>query len=140
VLEIWNKLDKWAAASPAPESGNTTASLGAALPAEARPDAIALSAKQGTGLEALRQRLLQLAGWQAAPEGVFMARERHVQALARTTEHVELASAHLRQQAQALDLLAEELRLAHAALSEITGEFTPDDLLGEIFTRFCIGK
>jgi tRNA modification GTPase len=125
VLEIWNKLDKW---------GGTT------LPTEARPDAIALSAKQGTGLEALRQRLLQLAGWQAAPEGVFMARERHVQALARTTEHVELASAHLRQQAQALDLLAEELRLAHAALSEITGEFTPDDLLGEIFTRFCIGK
>jgi tRNA modification GTPase len=125
VLEVWNKLDKL----DKPQ-----------LPAEATDKGIALSAKKGTGLEALRQRLLQLAGWQASPEGVFMARERHVQALTLTASHVEQAQVHLQTQAQALDLLAEELRLAQAALSDITGEFTPDDLLGEIFTRFCIGK
>ena len=141
VLEIWNKLDKWRPASDAQTNAAESANpQGGALPAEARADAIALSAKQGTGLEALRQRLLQLAGWQAAPEGVFMARERHVQALARTAEHVDLACAHLRQ----TQLLGQQIQrvglLAQAALSEITGEFTPDDLLGEIFTRFCIGK
>jgi tRNA modification GTPase len=69
-----------------------------------------------------------------------MARERHLHALAHTANHVSLAEQHMAAQAHALDLLAEELRLAQNALSEITGEFTPDDLLGEIFTRFCIGK
>jgi tRNA modification GTPase len=125
VLEIWNKSDK------AEQAG---------LPDAAAQGAIALSAKTGTGLDVLRTRLLQLAGWQASPEGVFMARERHIQALSLTALHVDLAVQHIAAQAQALDLLAEELRLAQNALSEITGEFTPDDLLGEIFTRFCIGK
>ena len=69
-----------------------------------------------------------------------MARERHVQALAAVQAHLELAAEHLAAQAQSLDLLAEELRLAQHALNEITGEFTSDDLLGEIFSRFCIGK
>ncbi len=101
---------------------------------------LALSAKTGAGLDALRQRLLQIVGWQSAPEGVFIARERHVHALRRVAGHVELASAHLNTPAPALDILAEELRLAQNALNEITGEFTPDDLLGEIFGKFCIGK
>ena len=101
---------------------------------------LTISAKTGAGLDALRQRLLQIVGWQSAPEGVFIARERHVQALERVATHVELADAHLNTPQPALDILAEELRLAQNALNEITGEFSPDDLLGEIFGKFCIGK
>ena len=101
---------------------------------------MALSAKSGEGLAELRQRLLQMAGWQPASEGVFMARERHLQALARVDNHLTQAQQWLGAQAEHLDLLAEELRLAQHALGEITGEFTADDLLGEIFSRFCIGK
>jgi tRNA modification GTPase len=95
-----------------------------------------LSAKQGEGMDLLRQRLLELAGWQSAGEGSFMARKRHLEALRE-------AAAHLAQSGQVLiqlELFAEELRQAQAALSSITGEFTADDLLGEIFCRFCIGK
>ena len=108
--------------------------------APAAPDGVTLSALTGQGLEDLRRALLRLAGWQALPEGLFIARARHVDALQRTAEHLS----HARQQAEradaALDLLAEDLRLAHQALGEITGAFTPDDLLAEIFGRFCIGK
>jgi tRNA modification GTPase len=103
-------------------------------------DGIAVSAKASDGLEALRRRLLTLAGWHAQPEGVFIARTRHVHALRRTAQHLINAMDLAEQADAALDLLAEELRLAHNALSEITGEFTADDLLGEIFSRFCIGK
>jgi tRNA modification GTPase len=81
-----------------------------------------------------------VAGWQAVPEGIYLARARHVQALGRVTEHLGFAAAHLSARAQSLDLLAEELRLAQNALNEITGEFGSDDLLGVIFSRFCIGK
>ncbi|KQW46701.1 MULTISPECIES: tRNA uridine-5-carboxymethylaminomethyl(34) synthesis GTPase MnmE [unclassified Roseateles] len=101
---------------------------------------IALSLKTGDGLESLRQRLLLTAGWQAVPEGLFIARERHVQALARTAEHLMLAREVAAQRDAALDLLAEELRLAHDALGEITGAFSADELLGVIFSSFCIGK
>lgn len=123
VLDVWNKQD----AAPA-----------AAVPATAR--GIALSAKTGLGIEALREQLLAMAGWQSVPEGVYLARARHVQALGRVQTHLELAANHLAAQAQLLDLLAEELRLAQNALNEITGEFGADDLLGVIFSRFCIGK
>jgi tRNA modification GTPase len=122
-IEVWNKAD--AVVAP-----------GAALP----PGALALSAKTGAGLETLRQALLQRAGWQAAPEGVFIARTRHVEALRRTLEHLRAAQAHAAVRDAALDLLAEELRLAHRVLASITGEFGVEDLLGEIFGRFCIGK
>jgi tRNA modification GTPase len=88
----------------------------------------------------LRHRLLELAGWQPAAEGVYIARERHVQALLRVHTHLEQAAAQWAAQAQALELLAEELRLAQNALNEITGEFSSDDLLGVIFASFCIGK
>ncbi|HEV6968001.1 tRNA uridine-5-carboxymethylaminomethyl(34) synthesis GTPase MnmE [Roseateles sp.] len=108
--------------------------------AAAPPGEIALSLKTGEGLEALRRRLLQTAGWQAVPEGLFIARERHVQALARTAEHLAQARAIAAQRDAALDLLAEELRLAHDALGEITGAFSADELLGVIFSSFCIGK
>jgi tRNA modification GTPase len=101
---------------------------------------LALSARTGEGLQALRQRLLDIAGWQQASEGLYIARARHVQALAQVQEHLALASHHLAAQAQSLDLLAEELRQAQNALNAITGEFTADDLLGVIFSSFCIGK
>ncbi len=111
-----------------------------AAPAGLAGDGLALSAKTGEGIAALRGKLLELAGWHAQPEGLFIARTRHVQALRRTGEHVAQAQALVANADAALDLLAEELRLAHNALGEITGAFTPDDLLGEIFSRFCIGK
>ena len=120
VIEVWNKLD--------------------AATAPGLPEGLQLSAKTGAGLDALRQKLLQVAGWQSGSEGVFMARERHVQALRQTQSHLRQAQLHLASQTQALDLLAEELRLAQNALGEITGEFTSDDLLGVIFSSFCIGK
>ena len=109
--------------------------------ATAAPDGeLALSARTGDGLQALRQALLQRVGWHAAPEGLFIARTRHVQALQRTRAHLQLARQRLEEPAAALELLAEELRQAHDALVEITGAFSADDLLGEIFSRFCIGK
>ncbi|EGI75724.1 tRNA uridine-5-carboxymethylaminomethyl(34) synthesis GTPase MnmE [Hylemonella gracilis] len=120
VIHIWNKHDQ------APEAVN-------------RPG-ISLSAKTGAGLDLLRQALLRTVGWQSAPEGLFLARERHVQALRSVSRHLQAAECHLDEKALALDLLAEELRLAQNALNEITGEFTSDDLLGVIFSRFCIGK
>ncbi|MBI3431691.1 MAG: tRNA uridine-5-carboxymethylaminomethyl(34) synthesis GTPase MnmE [Hydrogenophilales bacterium] len=95
-----------------------------------------LSAKTGAGVELLRDKLLETAGWQAAGEGTFMARARHLEALGRAADHLSVA----RESTGQLELFAEELRLAQAALSEITGEFTADDLLGEIFSKFCIGK
>jgi tRNA modification GTPase len=96
---------------------------------------IYLSAKTGAGLDLLRERLLALIGWHQE-SGVFMARERHIQALARAREYLLSAIGIADQR----ELLAEELRLAQAELGKITGEFTPDDLLGEIFSSFCIGK
>lgn len=97
---------------------------------------IYLSAKTGEGMDLLRQRLLEIAGWQPSGEGVFMARARHLEAMNQVRGHLDLAADLLMQP----ELFAEELRLAQEALNTITGEFTPDDLLGEIFSRFCIGK
>jgi len=111
-----------------------------AAPLAIEESAIVLSALTGQGLSELRRALLELAGWQAAPEGGFIARTRHVHALRRAAEHLARARAHVQQGDAALELLAEELRLAHQRLCEITGVFTADDLLGEIFGRFCIGK
>jgi tRNA modification GTPase len=120
VLDIWNKAD---ASDRHPNEG------------------IVISAKTGTGLEALRQALLDAAGWQTqGGEGLFMARERHIQAIHRVQNHLQQAAEHLINASHALDLLAEELRLAQNCLNEITGEFSSDDLLGVIFTQFCIGK
>jgi tRNA modification GTPase len=109
-------------------------------------NALTLSAKTGQGLDVLRQHLLRIAGWeQASAEGVYMARERHVQALHRVSQHLAQAHQHLGEGAHRptgvpLDLVAEELRLAQVALGQITGVFDADDLLGVIFSRFCIGK
>ena len=120
-LELYNKADH-PDARPAPADGLT------------------LSAATGQGLESLRQTLLARAGWQPSGEGLVTARARHVQALARTAHHLAQADQQLQGPEPELELLAEDLRLAHESLGEITGHFTPDDLLGEIFSRFCIGK
>ncbi len=119
VIDLWNKAD---AAEAVDRAG------------------LVLSARTGDGLQALRQRLLHEAGWQQASEGLYIARERHVQALLRVRDHLDIAQQHLAAQAQSLDLLAEELRQAQNALGDITGEFSADDLLGVIFSSFCIGK
>ncbi|MFN0186563.1 MAG: tRNA uridine-5-carboxymethylaminomethyl(34) synthesis GTPase MnmE [Aquabacterium sp.] len=100
---------------------------------------LAVSATSGEGLPALRRVLLELAGWQAVPEGAFIARQRHLDALARAARHLERAGGWLQGEA-AFELLAEELRAAHDALGDIVGRQSADDLLGEIFGRFCIGK
>ena len=95
-----------------------------------------LSAKADQGVELLRAELLRVAGWHRHGEDVILARERHLIALREALARVEAAL----DARHALELMAEELRLAQEAVNEITGEFTPDDLLGVIFSRFCIGK
>ena len=123
LLHVFNKVDAMPSPGAAPAVGG-----------------LAISATTGAGLQALRRSLLERAGWHASPEGVFIARTRHVQALHRTQAHLASAAAQLAPAMPALELLAEDLRLAQHALGDITGEFTADDLLGEIFSRFCIGK
>jgi tRNA modification GTPase len=98
--------------------------------------AIAVSAKTGQGMADLRAAIARAAGWSSTGESVFLARERHLRALGAAKEHLERAGAEKGR----WELFAEELRLAHDELSAITGAFTADDLLGEIFGRFCIGK
>jgi tRNA modification GTPase len=105
-------------------------------PGGAPHPAVTVSAKTGVGLDALKEAILRAAGWTSVGESVFLARERHLDALERARKHMEAGSGQL----ERWELFAEELRLAQAALSEITGVITADDLLGEIFCRFCIGK
>jgi len=97
---------------------------------------IRLSAKTGDGIALLREQLLAVGGWHEHGEDTFLARKRHLLALEDALAHVS----HAIELGHALELMAEELRLAHEALGEILGEFSADDLLGEIFSRFCIGK
>jgi tRNA modification GTPase len=132
IIDVWNKADAVDADIAAQHKSTASAS-------QTNPQ-ITISAKQGAGLDELRQTLLKVAGWQPAAEGVYIARERHVQALRQVSAHLGLAESQLKAKSQALDLLAEELRLAQNDLSAITGEFTSDDLLGVIFSKFCIGK
>ena len=126
VLRIWNKIDLSGhkpSVDPSAEAVN-----------------IYLSAHDHLGIDLLRAELLRIAGWQQTGESLFLARERHLIALRSARKHLDMAGQHAAQDDQMLDLFAEELRLAQAQLSSITGEFTPDDLLGVIFSRFCIGK
>ncbi len=97
---------------------------------------VSLSAKTGEGIELLRRALAEVIGWRGEAEGVFMARARHIEALREAKARLEQAQGETQRQ----ELFADELRRAHEALMSITGEVTPDDLLGEIFSRFCIGK
>ncbi len=126
VVRIWNKIDL---------SGHKAT-------VEPTPDAthVYLSAAEKEGIDLLRAELLRIAGWQQTGESLYLARERHLIALREARKHLNFAAAHAAQNDQSLDLFAEELRLAQDHLSSITGQFTPDDLLGVIFSRFCIGK
>ncbi|ATQ73100.1 tRNA uridine-5-carboxymethylaminomethyl(34) synthesis GTPase MnmE [Massilia violaceinigra] len=126
VLRVWNKIDLSGhkpSVNPTEEATN-----------------IYLSAHEHVGMDLLRAELLRIAGWQQTGESLFLARERHLIALRSAHKHLALAGEHAAQNDQSLDLFAEELRLAQAQLSSITGQFSSDDLLGVIFSRFCIGK
>ncbi|MFA7437872.1 tRNA uridine-5-carboxymethylaminomethyl(34) synthesis GTPase MnmE [Castellaniella sp.] len=129
VLDVFNKVDLLDEAA----REAATQRLGGA-------DVLMVSARSGEGLDALRRRLLQIAGWTPGSESPWLARARHVRALEMAQGHLVQAAGHAAQSDQVLDLFAEELRLAHEALGEITGEFSSDDLLGRIFSSFCIGK
>ncbi|HNV88183.1 MAG TPA: tRNA uridine-5-carboxymethylaminomethyl(34) synthesis GTPase MnmE [Methylotenera sp.] len=124
ISKIWvhNKID--------------TANETAKIVEKAGETHIFLSAKMGSGVDLLKRHLLNIAGYQQNAEGVFMARARHLEALKQVDAHLQLAYNNISQ----AEIIAEELRLAQEALSSVTGEFTPDDLLGEIFSKFCIGK
>jgi tRNA modification GTPase len=119
-IDVYNKLDL------APEF----------RPPVAARAGVAVSAKTGAGLDALKEAILRAAGWTSTGESVFLARVRHLDALERARKHLGAADG----EGERWELFAEELRLAQAALGEITGAITADDLLGEIFGRFCIGK
>lgn len=104
-----------------------------------QPLIINMSAKTGVGIESLREQIRKLAGHRDLGEGAFTARRRHIDALTRADDHFQTGCKAL-EESKAGELLAEELRLAQEALGEITGSFTSDDLLGKIFSEFCIGK
>ena len=123
VVDVWSKVD-----------------IASRQPPVATGRSVCVSAKTGEGLDILRRILLDLAGWQSLPEGIYMARERHLLALSRVRGYLGAAQVQLLGPAPPLDLLAEELRLAQNALGEITGTFGAEELLGVIFSRFCIGK
>ena len=126
LLRIWNKIDL---------SGHQ-----ASIAIESDATHIYLSASERLGMDLLRRELLRIAGWQQTGESIYLARERHLFELKSAQSHLMVAIELAAQNDSALDLFAEELRLAQDRLSSITGAFTSDDLLGVIFSRFCIGK
>lgn len=126
LLRIWNKIDL---------SGHKPS-----IDVETDVTHIYLSASEKLGMDLLRKALLRIAGWQQTGESIYLARERHLLALKAAQAHLQTATDLANQRDSALDLFAEELRLAQERLGSITGAFTSDDLLGVIFSRFCIGK
>ena len=125
VIHVWNKVDL---------------NPHAATAFVREDNSVSISAKTGAGLDNLRRQLLRAVGWQVVPEGVFMARERHIQAILGVKTALNQASEQLHRSQPALDLLSEDLRIAQLKLGEITGTLDSDALLGEIFAGFCIGK
>lgn len=141
VFQVFNKVDLLDGAGFDPSTWGTGGAEAIAPTGDgANTTRLAISARTGDGLDALRQALLAVAGWNPGAESPYLARERHLQALLKAQTHLDEADAHAAQRDRVLDLFAEELRLAHDALTSITGAFTSDDLLGVIFSRFCIGK
>ncbi len=126
LLRVWNKIDISGHRASLEEQGDTTH--------------LYVSAATGDGLDLLKSALLRVAGWQQTGESIYLARERHLLALRQAHEHLTIAAQQASRGDGALDLFAEELRLAQEQLSSITGAFTSDDLLAAIFSRFCIGK
>src|SRR5699024_6042429 len=129
VITVFNKIDLLDEQTLAKLKNQNTAD-----------NRVFLSAKEQFGLQQLTELLLSIAGLQVQQETPWLARERHLIALKESMEHLNQAYSFAQQDDRVLDLFAEELRLSHEALNSITGEFTSDDLLGEIFSSFCIGK
>jgi len=125
VIYIRNKIDLTKTAPCLEKTDSTTR--------------IHLSAKTGAGIDLLKSEIKAVIGYQQQSEGIFLARQRHLDALASAQLHLQAAQ-HQLDTYRSGELAAEELRLAQQALNEITGEFTTDDLLGRIFSNFCIGK
>ena len=105
-----------------------------------RGDTLMISAKTGDGIDGLKKKILEIAGWGGSQEGAIIARRRHLDCLDRTAEHIDKSQQFAADGNSSLDLFAEELRLAQDQLGQITGKLLPDDLLGKIFSQFCIGK
>ncbi|QWD97685.1 tRNA uridine-5-carboxymethylaminomethyl(34) synthesis GTPase MnmE [Polynucleobacter sp. MG-6-Vaara-E2] len=105
-----------------------------------KPDSLLISAKTGQGIEALKQKILETVGWNGPQEGAIVARRRHLDCLERAAEHIERSEQFAANGNNSLELFAEELFLAQNHLGQITGRLIPDDLLGKIFSQFCIGK
>ena len=106
----------------------------------AASETLKISAKTGDGVEGLKNRILEIAGWSAPQEGGILARRRHLDCLDRAMEHIEKSEQFAANGNNSLELFAEELHLAQDELGKITGKLLPDDLLGKIFSQFCIGK
>ena len=123
VLEVVNKADLL------PESPK--------LPSD---QALLISAKTGVGIDRLKQKILEIVGWDGPQEGTILARRRHLDCIERAAEHIEKSEQFAANGNNSLELFAEELSLAQKHLGEITGKLLPDDLLGKIFSQFCIGK
>jgi tRNA modification GTPase len=140
VIRVLNKTDLTDAPAGTRVLDAGLGTEGEAVARDRQVREIRLSAKRGDGIDLLREALLVVTGAQAGAQSVYIARERHLIALRAASEHLAEAAAHSDCAAQSLDLFAEELRLAQERLNSITGEFTSDDLLGVIFSRFCIGK
>ena len=123
VLEVLNKAD-----------------LLQSPPKRASTETVLISAKTGAGIEQLKQKILELVGWSGPQEGAILARRRHLECIERAAEHIEKSEQFAANGNNSLELFAEELSLAQKHLGEITGKLLPDDLLGKIFSQFCIGK
>jgi tRNA modification GTPase len=106
----------------------------------ARPDTLYVSAKTGAGIPALKNAILSHIGWRVGQEDVLISRQRHIDCLMQAEAALNKASLFALQGNRELELFAEELRLAQEHLGQITGRLLPDDLLGKIFSQFCIGK
>ncbi|WP_165766426.1 tRNA uridine-5-carboxymethylaminomethyl(34) synthesis GTPase MnmE [Polynucleobacter meluiroseus] len=125
---------------PVLELGNKADLLGLEVKGTANPETLYISAKTGEGIDDLKARILKMVGWGGAHEGVISARRRHLDCLERAAEHLHQSAAFASHGNISLELFAEELRLAQDQLGQITGKLLPDDLLGKIFSQFCIGK
>jgi tRNA modification GTPase len=123
ILEVINKADLL-------EGGENSAPK----------DVIAISAKTGQGVDALKREILKRVGWGGTQEGVIVSRRRHLDCIERASEHIARSEQFAANGNNSLELLAEELALAQNHLGQITGKLLPDDLLGKIFSQFCIGK
>ena len=125
---------------PVLEVNNKSDLLGNAKPGHSENPSLLISAKTGDGIEALKQKILESVGWGGSQEGAIVARRRHLDCLDRAATHLDRSQQFAADGNISLELFAEELRLAQDQLGQITGKLLPDDLLGKIFSQFCIGK